>query len=159
MAKVFLICGKICCGKSVYAERLRNQNKAVVLSVDDIMLSLFGQYAGERHDEYVERIQSYLFAKSLEIVAAGTSVILDWGFWTKEKRRWAGEFYKSKNVECELHYINISDEVWAGRIEKRNRMVSSGETTAYYLDSNLMAKFASRFEPPEEDEIDVCVSG
>lgn len=157
MAKVFLICGKICCGKSVYAERLRAQNDAVVLSVDDIMLALFGQYAGEKHDEYVERIQAYLFEKSLEIVAAGASVILDWGFWTGEKRRRAREFYKSKNVECELHYIDASDEVWKERIGKRNRMVSSGESTAYYLDDNLMAKFLSKYEAPGEDEIDVCV--
>ncbi len=61
MAKVFLICGKICCGKSVYAKRLCIENKAIVLSVDDIMLSLFGLYAGEKHDEYTERLQNYLF--------------------------------------------------------------------------------------------------
>lgn len=51
MAKVFLICGKICSGKSTYAEQLRVKNKtAILLSVDEIMLSIFGQYIGERHD-------------------------------------------------------------------------------------------------------------
>lgn len=158
MAKVYLICGKICCGKSVYAERLRIENKAVVLSVDEIMLSLFGQYAGEKHDEYTERIQNYLFEKSLEIVAVGTSVILDWGFWTKEKRTWAREFYKSKNVECELHYIDISKETWKARINKRNQSVIAGEASAYIVDSNLAAKFESRFEQPAKEEIDVWVS-
>ena len=155
MAKVFLICGKICCGKSVYAERLRTENKAVVLSVDDIMLSVFGQYAGEKHDEYTGRIQKYLLEKSLEIVAAGTSVILDWGFWSEEKRTQAREFYQSKHVACELHYIHINDKVWMERINKRNRMVAAGETEAYYVDGSLLEKAVSLFEPPKESEVDV----
>ncbi len=54
MAKVFLICGKICCGKSTYAKRLQAENNAVLLSVDEIMLAVFGLYAGEKHDEYTE---------------------------------------------------------------------------------------------------------
>lgn len=36
MAKIFLICGKICSGKSTYAERIRMKNHAVLLSVDEI---------------------------------------------------------------------------------------------------------------------------
>lgn len=55
MAKVFLICGKICSGKSTYAEYLRTENTAVLLSVDEIMLALFGLYAGNKHDEYTEK--------------------------------------------------------------------------------------------------------
>lgn len=41
-AKVILICGKRCSGKSTYAERLRDKNNAVILSVDEIMLGVFG---------------------------------------------------------------------------------------------------------------------
>ena len=157
MAKVFLICGRICCGKSVYAERLRLENNAVVLSVDEIMLALFGQDAGAGHDGYTERLQRYLFEKSLEIMAAGTSAILDWGFWTREKRVQARAFYQSRDIPCELHYVDISDAVWRERIEARNRRVASGEMTAYPVDSGLEAKFWSLFEPPGEDEIDVWV--
>ncbi len=36
MAKIFLICGKICSGKSTYAEQMRIQNHAALLSVDEI---------------------------------------------------------------------------------------------------------------------------
>ena len=159
MAKAFLICGKICCGKSVYAERLRLAHKAVVLSVDEIMLSLFGLYAGEKHDEYTERLQNYLFLKSAEIVETGMSVILDWGFWTREKRKQAREFYWSRHIDCEVHYLDISDNVWRERIVRRNRLVSSGEVSAYYLDENLLTKFHSLFEVPEKDEVDVWING
>lgn len=158
MAKVFLICGKICCGKSVYAEQLRTKNKAVLLSVDEIMLSLFGPYTGEKHDEYTERIQDYLFKKSLDIISVGRDVILDWGFWTKEKRRWAREFYKSQDIACELHYISICDDVWRERVERRNHAVLQGHTTAYPVDEHLAQKCHALFEIPDADEIDVWIN-
>ena len=144
-AKVILICGKICSGKSFYAERLRKEHGAVMLSVDEITLSLFGQHIGEKHDEICERTQKYLFEKSLEIVEAGTEVILDWGFWQREDREYAREFYRSRGVPCEFHYVDISDEVWKKNLSERNAAVSAGKTAAYFVDDDLAAKFERMF--------------
>lgn len=155
MAKVILICGKICSGKSTYAEQLRVQHNAVVLSTDEITLALFGQHCGDNHDDYVERTQNYLFNKSLELIEVGINVILDWGFWMKEERDYAREFYNSRNIACEFHYIDISNETWKVRLKKRNNAILAEETTAYYIDDNLAGKFASIFEVPDADEIDV----
>ena len=159
MAKVYLICGKICCGKTTYAEKLCAENNAVLLSVDEITLALFGQHCGEKHDEYVERTEKYLFNKSLEFINKGINVVLDWGFWTKKERKSVKEFYKSRDIECEFHYIDISDETWNSRLNKRNKAVLADETSAYYVDENLAEKFASIFEVPGEDEIDVKYQG
>ena len=52
MAKVIMLCGKICSGKSTYANSISKQEKAVILSVDEITLALFGQYTGEKPDDY-----------------------------------------------------------------------------------------------------------
>ncbi|MCH5186314.1 MAG: ATP-binding protein [Oscillospiraceae bacterium] len=156
MAKVILICGKICSGKSTYAKRLVEKN-TVLLSVDEIMLALFGMHVGDKHDEYVERTEKYLFNKSLEIIAAGINVILDWGLWTKSERIYAREFYKTRNIECELRYIDICDETWKLRLDKRNKAVSTGEIDAYFVDDNLAAKFNAIFEAPDNDEIDVRI--
>lgn len=155
MTKVFLICGKICCGKTTYANKICAENNAVLLSVDEITLALFGQHCGDKHNEYVERTQKYLFNKSLELIEVGINVILDWGFWMKEERDFAREFYNSRNIECEFHYINISDETWQARLKKRNSEVLSEITSAYYIDDNLAEKFASIFEVPSKDEKDV----
>ena len=159
MATVYLICGKLCCGKSTYAKKLKRNHKAVVLSVDEIMLAVFGLYAGEKHDEYAANVRTYLFEKSLELIQTGVSVILDWGFWTKAARYEAKAFYRSRNIECELYYLDISDEVWQARINQRNRSIMAGETTAYIVDSALAAKFEAKFEPPAKEEVDVWVSG
>ena len=159
MSKVILICGKICCGKTTYAQKLCKENNAILLSVDEITLALFGRDAGENHDTYVERTEKYLFEKSIELIESGINVVLDWGFWTKEERDYAKEFYKSKNIECEFHYIDISDETWKARLEKRNNAILVEETSAYYVDDGLAQKCASIFEMPNADEIDVICQG
>lgn len=153
--KVILICGKICSGKSTYAKKLCQERRAVILSVDEIMLSIFGQHCGDMHDEYAARTQKFLFEKSVELCESGLDVILDWGFWTRKSRECAKEFYKSRNIECEFHYIDVSDNTWNSYLKKRNDSVLSGKTLAYFVDKNLAAKFASRFEMPERDEIDL----
>lgn len=157
MAKVFLICGRICCGKTTYANKICVENNAVLLSADEITLALFGQHCGDKHDEYVERTEKYLLNKSLELIKNNINVVLDWGFWTKAERYAAKEFYTSLNIECEFHYIDISEETWKSRLNKRNNAVLANEASAYYVDDNLAAKFASIFEVPSEDEIDVVI--
>ena len=157
MAKVIFICGKICCGKTTYAHGLCRKNNAVLLSTDELMLAVWGQHCGEKHDEYAAKIQKYLLNKSLEIIASGTDVVLDWGFWQKKQRDSLKEFYKSRNINCEFHCIDVPEEVWRERIKKRNEAVLEDEGIAYFVDENLAAKFESRFETPTDDEIDVWI--
>ena len=157
MAKVIMTCGRICSGKSTYSQELRTKENAVILSVDEITLALFGGDAGEKHDYYVEQAEKYLFDKSVEIIQTGINVILDWGFWTKEERSYAKEFYKSKNIECEFHFIDISDEEWNKRRNKRNDMISKNEISAYYVDEGLAEKCNGFFEYPDYNEIDVWI--
>lgn len=98
MAKAILICGRIGCGKSTYAAQLARESRAMVLSVDEIMLSLFGQHCKEAHDRYAEGIRRYLFRQSAELVRRGVDVILDWGFWTRQSREEAKSFYRARGV-------------------------------------------------------------
>ncbi|MCM1024742.1 MAG: ATP-binding protein [Prevotella sp.] len=154
-AKAILICGKICSGKSFYAEKLRKERGAVLLSVDEITLALFGQHIGEKHDEICARTQKYLFEKSVEIIESGIDVILDWGFWRREDRTAARNFYESRSVSCEFHYVDISDGTWRKNLDERNRAVSEGSISAYFVDENLAAKFAEMFEAPDSGEMDV----
>lgn len=157
MAKVIMTCGKICTGKSTYSEKLRKERKVVVLSVDEITLALFEHDIGDKHDEYVEKAEYYLYKKSLEIIENDIDVILDWGFWQKAEREYAREFYKKHGVEYEFHYIDISDDEWKIRLAKRNKMIESGEVSAYFVDEGLARKVEGFFEKPTEDEIDVWI--
>ncbi len=157
MAKVLCTCGKVCSGKSTYAYELSRKNRAVVLSVDEIMLSLFGQHCGDMHDTYVERVQNYFYGKALELVESGIDVIFDWGFWTKAERDFARDYFTSRGIGYELHYIDVCDTVWHERIDRRNQAVLDGKVSAYYIDGNIAEKFNSIFEKPNPDEVDVVI--
>ena len=155
MAKVIAVCGKICSGKTYYARQLREKENAVILSCDELTKALFDNELGERHDEISLRIWEYFKKKSVELVNAGCTVILDWGFWTSQDRRSLTEFYREHNISIEWHYIDVDDRTWRINIEERNRRVSSGEGGSdYYLDNGLMEKLLSKWEEPSEGEID-----
>lgn len=156
MAKIIAICGKICCGKTYYANQIKGKEKAVILSCDELTNALFDNDLGEKHDEITSRIRKYFEKKSAELVNAGCTVILDWGFWSLESRKSLTEFCNSQNVHCEWHYVDVDDLTWHKNIEERNLRILNGEGGSdYYLDEGLMGKLVSMWEPPSADEIDV----
>lgn len=157
MAEVILICGKICCGKSTYAQTLIRERNAVLLSVDELMLTVFGQDAGAAHDAYTARIQAYLLGKAAELAAHGVSAVLDWGFWTAQSRREARDYFAARGIPVSLHVLTLSDGEWNARIEQRNAAVQSGQVQAYAVDEGLRKKCQALFEAPAPGEADVPV--
>ena len=116
MAKVFLICGKICSGKGFYTRQLKEKEHAVVLSCDEIENDLFHHDLGDRRDAISADIKAYLHKKAVDIARAGCNVILDWGFWSREERTDVSAYYKNAGIDFEWHYIDISDADWAKKI-------------------------------------------
>ena len=156
MAKIIAICGKICSGKTYYSNQIKEKEKAVILSCDELTKDLFDNDLGDKHDEMSDKIWCYFKKKSVELVNAGCTVILGWGFWTLDNRKSLTEFYQSKNIACEWHYIDIDDHTWSKIIEERNNRVLNGEGGSdYYLDEGLLDKLLSKWEAPAKDEIDV----
>ncbi|MBQ8781574.1 MAG: ATP-binding protein [Oscillospiraceae bacterium] len=158
MSEVIMICGRLCSGKSTYAEQLKNEGGRVLLSVDELMLTVLEAQLGEKHDEYVRRTKDYLLNKSLEILGTGADVILDWGFWKKAERDSVKSFYSENGFEASLHFLDIPVDEWEKRISRRNSQVENGEASAYFVDEGLKEKFLGIFEQPYEDEPDIIVT-
>lgn len=152
MAKVYLFCGKICSGKSYYAKKMTEEKQAVILSCDELMLSVLPQDLGEDYSIYSEKSKNYLHARTVDIVRAGCNVILDWGFWYKKERADISKFYEEHGIEYEWHYIDISEEKRRENIQKRNAEVIKEENQAYYVDEGLFEKCNTLFEVPDETE-------
>ena len=158
MASIIMTCGKLCSGKSTYARKLRKERGGVILSMDEVMLTLFPEGAGDRHDLYAERTEKYLLALSLQIVQAGANVILDWGLWTRDQRDRLRKFCTDHGVGYEIHYLRVREEEWNRRIGKRNRQCSEGEPGAYYVDEGLLEKFRTLFQEPDTSETDLIIT-
>ncbi len=147
MTKVYITCGKICSGKSTFAKRLAGEKKAVILSCDELT-KLFPPT--ENHEAVLEKVERYLLRKTEEIISCGTNVILDWGFWTKQKRTEMTAYLENLGIPYEWHYIDVSDSQLHENIKKRN--ASPGESD-YFVDEGLLNKCLSIFEEPDNDEL------
>lgn len=158
MAKVIITCGKLCCGKTTYAKKICEEMPAVLLSVDEMMLGIFGNDVGEEHEKYTELIKAYLTKKAVQIVRNGINVIMDWGLWTKKERNEIRSYFKKHNTEIKVHYLEIEDTEWQKRIRKRNREIMKNDgTEAYFVDDGLLEKCKILFENLEIDEIDAWI--
>ncbi len=156
MGKVILVCGKIGCGKSYYANYLKQKERAIILSCDEVTNILFDNNLGSKHDAMSQKIQQYLLEKSVELVKVGCNVILDWGFWTVKGRQDVRKFYRSQNIACEWHYIDVDEQTWQRNIKERNRQVLAGKGgSAFYIDAGLLEKMLSQWEVPNHEEINV----
>ena len=159
MAKLIAICGKVCSGKSYYAATLKEKENAVILSCDDVTMTLFDNDLGDNHDVMVKKIMTHLKDVSLKIIATGTNVILDWGFWSKKDREELTEYYKNNDVPIEWHYICVDDQTWEKNIEERNKRVEAGNGGSdFHVGEGLKNKVLSRWIEPTKEEIDVWIN-
>lgn len=91
----------------------------------------------------------------MELVNIGCNVILDWGFWTSISRKETTDYYESRDINIEWHYIDIDEESWYKNIEERNKKVLAGKGGFdFYVDEGLLNKILSKFEIPDRNEID-----
>lgn len=155
MAKVVLVCGKICSGKNYYTSKLKKDINAVVFSCDELINNIFPYDLNRRHDKIASRVKPYLHKKASEVARADTNVVLDFGFWSKKEREEVSNFYAALNICFEWHYIDISDEDWAANIRERNRRVAEGLSKDYYVNDGLISKFNSLFEKPSKQEMSI----
>ena len=156
MATVFLICGKICSGKTWYARELKKNEQAVILSTDEVTFDLTDNAQGPDYMAFAQRVNGYLLKKTAELVSVGCNVILEWGFWTKRERQEIIEYFRCRNIPVQWHYIDVSDARWEINIQQRNQRILEGNGGwDFYVDEGLYQKAVALFEVPDPEEMDV----
>lgn len=121
-AVLHMVCGKIGSGKSTLARQIAAQPQTVLISEDDWLARL---YPNEIHAiaDYVRcagRLREAMAGHIEAVLAAGTSVVLDFPSNTVATRSWArGIVEKAGAAHC-LHYLDVPDEVCKARLRARN---------------------------------------
>lgn len=163
MAKVIILCGRIAVGKSYYANKLKEKNNAIILSVDELMLRLSDSCLGAHHDDMSLRCERYFYGLAEQMTNSGIDVIIDFGYWSRKEREEAKEYFGRRGIKSELHYIQISEEKRIKQLESRNdrlinerRMKDTGRV--YIIDEVLRQRLDQKFEEPEQEEIDLLVT-
>ena len=151
---IYLLCGKAGSGKTTLARQL----SCPMLSCDELVIRLFGQYLGEKHSEITSKCTEYLLDQAVSMHKKGCDVALDFGFWTKESRKRTRAFFKFHGIPVVLWYLAPREEVRHKRLENRNEAIHSGKITdSFTIDSEFCEILDARFEEPDKDEIDVII--
>ncbi len=147
MARLVLLCGLPGSGKSTFATHLAREQQLVRFSPDQWKSELGLDFFDEAARRRVEGLQWRL---ALELLQLGQSVVLDNGFWAREERTQLRNEARLVGARVELVFLDVSFDELCRRIENRNR-----EAPPYGvpLTRNQLGNYATRFEPPDGDEL------
>ena len=81
--RLVLICGLPASGKSTLARQLADRIPAIRLDKDEWVTQLGGDVWDHA---FRVRVESQLWALTLDLLAQGQSVILEWGHWARVER-------------------------------------------------------------------------
>lgn len=114
-------CGKMGAGKSTKAIEMAHQGKAVLLSEDEWLASLYpGKISSLKgYTEYSNLLKPQIKKLVQSILSAGTNVVLDFPANTLSQRDWFRSIFSEIGAPHNLVYIDFPNEVCLKRIRKR----------------------------------------
>lgn len=145
--RLVLICGLPASGKTTLARRLAPMIPAIRLDKDQWTTEL-GLDVWD--DELRVRVERQLWALAQDLLAQGQSVILEWGHWARVERDEKRRAARALGVGVELHYLDAPLEELIERAQRRN---ASGEWSASPMTRAHFERWATTFQPPEEEEL------
>jgi predicted kinase len=152
MATLFLICGLPGVGKTTLARQMEQTHPALRLCPDEWIAQILAD-ASDRAE--LDRLRSPVEALQWEVarkvLALGCDVILEWGFWSREERRYYREQAEALGARVEVRFLEPSrEELWA-RLSKRNANPPPG---TFVVTEEQLDLWSSWYEPaaPEERE-------
>lgn len=116
MPILFLIVGLPGAGKTQLAHRLAAEHRALRLTPDEWMIPLFGEPEGDGRRDVLEGRLLWL---AFEAATLGSSVVLDFGFWSRDERTAVRAIASEHGVATQVIYLPIDRETQIVRIAER----------------------------------------
>jgi predicted kinase len=150
-AKLYFLCGKMAAGKSTLARELAQREDAILLVQDEFLIKLF---PGEIVDipsfvKHSSRLKDALTTHICSLLSRGVSVVLDFPGNTKAQRTWFRELFERANVEHELHFVDVTDELCKRQLKERSEELPEGSAFTTDTEFDAITKY---FQAPSGDE-------
>jgi predicted kinase len=142
-SRLIIVCGLPGSGKTTYARRLEESQRALRLSADDWMDALSVDLWDEPMRAKVEALQWKL---AQELLSHRLGVIIEWGTWGRSERDALRLGARALGAAVELHYLSASVDVLFERIQRRKM-----EDPPIQRDD--LVKWAELFQEPTPDEM------
>lgn len=145
-SRIYLICGFLGAGKTTYSKKLAQDNKAIHLNPDEIVMQ---KYKPEEYENNwgtcFAQIMDFLWQETASYIKQNVDIILDVGFWNKEARSRAVHKIKQLGGQPIIYYIYAPDAVLKQRISMRKGKIA--EYNHLHFD-----EIKKLFEEPSSDE-------
>lgn len=135
-------------GKTTRARELATTHRALRLTPDEWMISLFDgvQPEGKR-----DLLEGRLVTLALQALRIGTDVVLDFGLWARDERSALRWLAAAAGADCEVVYLPVDRQVQLGRIV--HRQATAAHTTFPMSEADVDA-WRTQFEEPDAVELD-----
>jgi predicted kinase len=154
---VHLLHGPPGCGKTHFARQLAAERRCVHLSHDEWVVRLFGpRPTSAQMDAVRDPIHAMLWTYVDRIVAAGSDVVLDFGFWTRRERDLTRARVQQAGAVHRLYAFECAPQVAWARVQRRNGLDLSD---SLHIDEPTFWLLAGRIEPPAPDEACLWIAG
>ena len=145
--KLFLMVGLPGAGKTTRAAELAAAHRALRLTPDEWMISLFDgtQPVGKR-----DLLEGRLIGVALQALHLGTNVVLDFGLRSRDERSALRWLATSAGATCQVIYLPVNPDVQRARILRRQ--ATAPHTTFPMTEADLDA-WRQQFEVPDAAEL------
>lgn len=154
---IYILCGKIASGKTTYAGKLKKEKNAVILSCDNLMLTLYDYCLGDKHDETTDKCLRYFYSLAEQFYYMNINVIIDFGYWTRIERKRAVQYFNDRNIPFEIHYIKVDEQKRLKQLEERNIIFEKQKERNYIIKGELLKRLDSKFEEPSKEEFEINI--
>jgi len=144
---MFLIVGLPGAGKTERGKALAAEHSALRLTPDAWMIPLFGdpQPAGKR-----DIVEGRLIWLALDVLRLGTSVVLDFGLWSRDERSSLRWLARSVGASSQIVYLPVNR---ATQLERIQRRWHDAPHETFAITEADVDEWRSRFEPPDAAEL------
>ncbi len=126
--ELHVICGLPGTGKTTLAKRLETSLPGVRLCPDEWITAVFPErrhgYVNHNYRDDIEQLQWRLGKRML---AAGCSVIVEWGTWGRSERDRLRDEGRSAGAKVALHYLDVPMDEIRRRLLARNQNRAADE--------------------------------
>jgi predicted kinase len=148
---LFLMVGLPGAGKTTQAKAIEKRHRALRLTPDDWIVALYGdgldRWKRDAVREPVERLQWTVAERALEL---GTSVVLDWGFWSMAERVAVRRRAETLGASSKVVFMDDAHEVLWARVAGREESQAAGTLGITRAEFD---EWAARFERPSNAEL------
>ncbi|WP_298803608.1 ATP-binding protein [uncultured Lentibacter sp.] len=145
-----MLCGKIAAGKSTLSATLGQGAGVIVIREDDWLHALYSDRLETLADysACTARLREIVGPLSIDLLRAGTSVVLDFAANRPPERAWMRGLAQTAGAQARLHYLEVDDATCLTRLRARN---ARGEHP-FRVSEAQFHRITSHFVPPTEEE-------